>query len=158
MPELRQRETRLKAELESLNGQLADQGNYLRLTHTLGEFLQRLHTQAQNLDVLERQRIVRLLVKEVVVDDTSITIRHSIPISNRPPGAPQAPIDPRAPIPRKDGPQGSSLLRTWRLQCSSRHCGSTFRTTAPACIETTLGTTSVVRTDSASPDADIRSG
>jgi site-specific DNA recombinase len=34
---------------------------------------------AQTLDVLERQRIVRLLVKEVVVGQDSITIRHSIP-------------------------------------------------------------------------------
>ncbi len=47
MPELRQRETRLKAELESLNAQLVDQATYLRLAHTLGEFLERLRTQAQ---------------------------------------------------------------------------------------------------------------
>ncbi len=67
MPELRQRETRLKAELESLSAQLADQATYLRLAHTLGEFLERLRTQVQDLDVLERQRVVRLLVKEVVV-------------------------------------------------------------------------------------------
>jgi DNA-binding transcriptional regulator WhiA len=37
---------------------------YLRLAHTLGEFLERLRTQARGLDVLERQRVVRLLVKE----------------------------------------------------------------------------------------------
>ena len=47
MPELRQRETRLKAELESLSAQLADQATYLRLAHTLGEFLERLRTQVQ---------------------------------------------------------------------------------------------------------------
>jgi hypothetical protein len=59
---LRQRETRLKAELESLSTQLADQATYLRLAHTLGEFLERLRTQVRSLDVLERQRVVRLLV------------------------------------------------------------------------------------------------
>ena len=97
MPELRQRETRLKAELESLSAQLADQATYLRLAHTLGEFLERLRTQAQDLDVLERQRIVRLLVKEVVVGDDSITIRHSIPNANRSSGGPTGPLDPGAP-------------------------------------------------------------
>ena len=75
MPALRQRETRLKSELESLRSQLADQSACLRLAHTLNEFLERLRTQAQNLDVLARQRIVRLIVKEIVVDNDSIAIR-----------------------------------------------------------------------------------
>ena len=79
MPALRQRETRLKAELESLRDQLADQSACLRLAHTLSEFLERLRTQAQTLDVLARQRIVRLIVKEVIVGNDSIAIRHSIP-------------------------------------------------------------------------------
>jgi len=114
MPELRQRETRLKAELESLSAQLADQATYLRLAHTLGEFLERLRTQARGLDVLERQRVVRLLVKEVVVGDDSITIRHSIPNSNRSSGGTAGPVDPGVPLPSGDGSGASSLLRTWR--------------------------------------------
>src|SRR5438874_1095314 len=44
MPELRQRELRLKAELASLDDQLGDQATYLRLAHTLGDFLERLRT------------------------------------------------------------------------------------------------------------------
>ena len=114
MPELRQRETRLKAELESLSAQLADQATYLRLAHTLGEFLERLRTQARGLDVPERQRVVRLLVKEVVVGDDSITIRHSIPNSNRSSGGPAGPVDPGVPLPSGDGSGASSLLRAWR--------------------------------------------
>lgn len=114
MPEVRQRETRLKAELESLSSQLVDQATYLRLAHTLGEFLERLRTQVQGLDVLERQRVVRLLVKEVVVDDNSITIRHSIPNSNGSFGGPTVPVDPGLPLPRGDASRASSLLRTWR--------------------------------------------
>ena len=116
IPELRQRETRLKAELESLSAQLADQATYLRLAHTLGEFLERLRTQVQGLDVLERQRVVRLLVKEVVVGDDSITIRHSIPNSNRSSGGPAGSVDPGAPLPGADGSGASLLLRTWRDQ------------------------------------------
>ncbi|HET9644324.1 MAG TPA: recombinase family protein [Burkholderiaceae bacterium] len=73
MPELRQRESRLKAERDSLNAQLVDQATYLRLTHTLSEFLGHLRDRAQTLNVLERQRIVRLLVKEVVIGDDNIT-------------------------------------------------------------------------------------
>jgi site-specific DNA recombinase len=88
MPELRQREQRLKAELASLDDQLGDQATYLRLAHTLGDFLERLRTQAHDLDVLQRQRIVRLIVKEVVVGRDNITIRHSIPISQRSSGGP----------------------------------------------------------------------
>lgn len=83
MPALRQREQALQAELESLNAQFADQAAYLRLAETLSAFLGRLRENVQTLDVAARQRIVRLLVKEVVVGQDSITIRHSIPSASR---------------------------------------------------------------------------
>jgi site-specific DNA recombinase len=114
MPELRQRESRLKAELESLSAQLADQATYLRLAHTLEEFLERMRTQVHGLDVLERQRVVRLLVKEVVVGDDGITIRHSIPHSSRPCGGSEPPVDSGAPSPEGSSSGTGSLLRTWR--------------------------------------------
>ena len=115
MPALRQRETRLKAELESLRDQLADQSACLRLAHTLNEFLERLRTQAQNLDVLARQRIVRLIVKEIVVDNDSIAIRHSIPNSPRNSGGPTHDTGPETTAP-ESGATTSSLLCTWREQ------------------------------------------
>jgi len=122
MPELRQRESRLKAELESLSSQLADQATYLRLAHTLGEFLERLRTQTKGLDVLERQRVVRLLIKEVVVGDDSITIRHSIPNSQRPSGGSAGQLDPGAPVTGRDGSGAGSLLRTWSdLAAAGQH-------------------------------------
>jgi len=58
---------------------LVDQAAYLRLAETLTAFLERLRSHAETLDVQDRQRITRLLVKEVVVADDSIAIRHSIP-------------------------------------------------------------------------------
>lgn len=79
MPELRQREQRLHTEIETLQAQVADQATTLRLAQTLSAFLESLRANAQTLDVRERQRIARLLVKEVVVGHDSITIRHSIP-------------------------------------------------------------------------------
>ncbi len=79
MPELRRREQTQQAELEMLRTQVADQATYLRLAQTLSTFLQSLRANAKTLDVRARQRITRLLVKEVVVGDDRITIRHSIP-------------------------------------------------------------------------------
>ena len=79
MPELRKREQAISAELNAIESQLADRAGYLRLAETVTSFLARLRETAKTLDVAERQRIVRLLVKEILVDDDTIVIRHSIP-------------------------------------------------------------------------------
>ena len=79
MPVVRQREQSLQGELHSLRARLADESAYLRLAENLSSFLGRLRANAQTLDVRERQRITRLLVKEVVVAANGLTIRHSIP-------------------------------------------------------------------------------
>jgi site-specific DNA recombinase len=63
MPELRQRETAMHAELHSIATQAQDRAAYLRLAETPSGFLARLRQSAETLDILERQRIVRLLVK-----------------------------------------------------------------------------------------------
>ena len=81
MPDLRQREQAAHAELQSITIQAQDRASYLRLAETLAAFLGRLRSSAETLDILERQRIVRLLVKEILVADDAITIRHSIPIT-----------------------------------------------------------------------------
>jgi site-specific DNA recombinase len=81
MPELRQREQAMHAELQSIVTQAQDRAAHLRLAQTLSTFLSRLRSSAETLDVLERQRIVRLLVKEVLVGDDAIIIRHSIPVT-----------------------------------------------------------------------------
>src|SRR5215813_2309245 len=79
MPELRKRDQAISAELNALESQLADRAGYLRLAETMTSFLARLRETAKALEVAERQRIVRLLVKEILVDDDTIVIRHSIP-------------------------------------------------------------------------------
>ena len=48
---------------------------HLRLAETLTGFLARLRSSAETLDIAERQRIVRLIVKEVLVTEDKITIR-----------------------------------------------------------------------------------
>jgi site-specific DNA recombinase len=81
MPDLRQRQQAAHAELQSITTEAQDRASYLRLAETLAAFLGRLRSSAETLDVLERQRIVRLLVKEILVADDAITIRHSIPVT-----------------------------------------------------------------------------
>src|SRR5262249_43762427 len=80
MPLLRQREQSLRTELQSIADQTRERAMYLRLAETLSMFLGRLRTAADTLDTVARQRIVRLVVKEVLVDDDTIVIRHCIPV------------------------------------------------------------------------------
>ncbi len=85
MPALRQREQALRAELQAIADQANDQAALLRLAETLTAFLARLHGAADMLSIIERQRIVRLVVKDVLIGDDTITIRHSIPVLPGPP-------------------------------------------------------------------------
>jgi site-specific DNA recombinase len=87
MPALRQREQALRAELQAIADQGNDRAAFLRLAETLTAFLARLHGAAGTLSILERQRIVRLVVKDVLIGDDTITIRHSIPVPQGPPQA-----------------------------------------------------------------------
>src|SRR5215831_5794517 len=86
MPMLRQRQQTLRAELQAIADQTNDRAAFLRLAETLTAFLTRLRSAAETLSVIERQKIVRLLVKDVLVGEDTITIRHSLPI---PSGSPQ---------------------------------------------------------------------
>ena len=94
MPELRAREQSARAELEAILDQAADRMSFLRLAETLTAFLQRLHESEQSLEIADRQKIVRLIVKEILVDNDTITIRHSIPSHPRtPPPGTEPPSD-----------------------------------------------------------------
>ena len=63
MPELRAREQSARAELQAILDQAADRMSLLQLAETLTAFLQRLHESAQSLEIVDRQKIVRLLVR-----------------------------------------------------------------------------------------------
>ena len=80
LPELRKRERSLQSDLQGLTAKLDDDAGYLMLAETLTGFLERLRANGRELHIAERQRITRLVVKEIVVGDHSITIRHSIPV------------------------------------------------------------------------------
>jgi site-specific DNA recombinase len=67
MPPLRQREQAMQAELQAITHQTADRAAYLRLAETLTAFLERLRSNADTLDIGQRQKIMRLLVKESAI-------------------------------------------------------------------------------------------
>src|SRR3974377_1245126 len=80
MPELRKQQRADEAELQSLEMTAVDPNRNLRLVETLAEFRTRLRARGNVLEVTERQRVVRLLVQEILVGRDNITIRHSIPM------------------------------------------------------------------------------
>lgn len=81
----------------------------------LTAFLERLRTNAQTLDVDQRQRIMRLLVKEVIVGKDLITIKHSIPSHSAPSGG--NPVSSKPLVQSGSAKSGKSYtLCTWRAQ------------------------------------------
>jgi site-specific DNA recombinase len=83
MPDLRAREANLRNQIQALDAQLADREAYLNLAANLEGFLTRLNAKAETSTVPERQRVLRLLVKDVLVGPEKITIRHRIPLRER---------------------------------------------------------------------------
>ncbi len=79
MPDLRKREKTLKSEFNSIDNLYADQQAILKLTENTEDFLLKLHKTSDTINVTERQKILRLLVKDILIDDETIRIRHSIP-------------------------------------------------------------------------------
>jgi site-specific DNA recombinase len=102
MPELRRQAQAVESELHSLEITAADQAKYLQLAESLTTFRSKLRARAETLNTRERQQILRLLVKEVLVSATTITIRHSIPVPQtgpEPDGTPRPSTGPVAALP-----------------------------------------------------------
>jgi len=80
-PALRKRQSALRAQLDALETELHDAEAYLKLADTLEGFLTRLADGLDQLTIADQQRILRLVVREVLIggDDDTVTIRHSIP-------------------------------------------------------------------------------
>ena len=80
LPPLRQREVTAEAQLAALDAELADAETYVSLAQTLEGFLAKLREAAHTLAVAERQRVIRLVLKEVQVGPDTLVLRHSIPV------------------------------------------------------------------------------
>jgi len=117
MPGLRQREQVLRAELQAIADQANDRAAFLRLAENLTAFLARLRGAADTLSTSERQRIVRLVVKDVLIGDDTITIRHSIS------------------VPKQSPPQGANLAPSGTEGRNYLLCkGSGHRALRSACL------------------------
>jgi site-specific DNA recombinase len=82
MPALRAKQHTLAAQLDALDAQLVDQAAYLKLAETLDSFLARLRDKADTASIPERQRVLRLLVKEVLIGPHRVVVRHRIPVTS----------------------------------------------------------------------------
>ena len=103
MPGLRRRQGTLNSELNSLEAATANQKGFLRLAENLEDFLTRMRETADSMNLTDRQKILRLLVKEILVDLETIKIKHSIPVTGPSSGS--------GPLERPETP--SYLLRSW---------------------------------------------
>jgi site-specific DNA recombinase len=119
MPELTKKSKAVVAELQSLKTGAMDHARYLQLAENLNAFREKLHARAKTLAICERQHILRLLVKEVLVDTESLTIRHAIPIPQA-----QSPAPNESPASRGTPPSSSQkpsyLLRPRGTQSAPR--------------------------------------
>src|SRR6266516_4651866 len=83
MPHLRARQASLHAQIDTLDTQAADRDAYLKLADDLEGFLTQLRGTASAATTQQRQHVLRLLVKDVLIGPEKITIRHRIPIRER---------------------------------------------------------------------------
>ena len=79
------RQRAVLAELDALQTATLDRQSQFALATTVARFLKRMREAAGSLAIAERQRIVRLLVREVRIGKDSVTICHSIPLTDLPP-------------------------------------------------------------------------
>src|SRR5207247_1279563 len=81
MPQLRRKQQTADKELEAARWQALVAERSEQLEQSLESFMGRLRQSAQGLSVPERQKVVRLLIKDIVVEvDNRITIRHCLPL------------------------------------------------------------------------------
>jgi len=83
MPDLRKREQILNSQLQSLEATALGQSHLFELSVKVEDFLKCLRHSAKSLNMLDRQKVIRLIIKEVLVGLDKITIKHSIPITGR---------------------------------------------------------------------------
>ncbi len=87
MPHLRARQANLRGQIDAADTQAADREAYLQLADNLESFLAQLQGNAATASIPERQRVLRLLVKDILIGPQTITIRHRIPARGNTPAA-----------------------------------------------------------------------
>ena len=95
---LRTRQRAIESELKTLQAQELDRSTTLTLAHSVQQFLARMSEGEKALSITERQQLIRLLVSEVRVGKTDVTVCHCIPLtpSADPDAAPGSSPPPRS--------------------------------------------------------------
>jgi len=81
IPNLKKREVALQGELQSIRDQTICESQRLALEGTVADFRSYLLEAGASLTIEQRQKVLRLLVREITVGENLLTINHSIPIS-----------------------------------------------------------------------------
>jgi len=82
IPILRKKEKMIKSEIQNLESAELDKQKFLCLVETMEGFLTRLRESSDNLKIEDQRKIIKLLVKEIIIGEDRIKIRHSIPLVN----------------------------------------------------------------------------
>jgi site-specific DNA recombinase len=79
MPELQKRTTTVEKELSNLAANELVLDNRLQLLDVVS-FTEKLYQNTTQLDIEDKRKIIKLLIKEILVGEDSIEIKHSIPV------------------------------------------------------------------------------
>ncbi|MDD5599719.1 MAG: recombinase family protein [Victivallaceae bacterium] len=77
---LRKKEATLTKELNALKFKYIEQQRLSQIETSVSSFIGCLKERAKNLNIEEKQKVVRLLLKDILIGKDTITVNHSIPI------------------------------------------------------------------------------
>ena len=122
LTELRRRTNQLRESLREVKTELAgaqaaamEQGCLEQIGEQVTSFLKCLQNRRRQLTLDDKQQIVRLLVKEIIIGENTVTVHHSIPVPEK-----------------KLNPSENCLLCTRRQRTTLRHSFELF-------LETSVG-------------------
>ena len=79
-PEIRKKIEALEKEQQTLNLRAVEDKRWIELSNSMETFLSRLNETAEKMSAVERQKVLRALVKQITVGKELITIHHSLPL------------------------------------------------------------------------------
>lgn len=80
---LRKHQLLLKSEIGAYKTQNEGAKQFLEIESSIKVFFSKLKTRLDKIEVPEKQKIMRLLVKDILIDDKEIIMNHNIPLSKK---------------------------------------------------------------------------
>ena len=79
-PQIKNKIGALEKEQQSLNLRAVEDKRWIELNNSVETFLGRLNGTVQKMTPVEKQKVLRIMVKQITVGKDLITIHHSIPV------------------------------------------------------------------------------